>query len=667
MEKGLGQPESEAVLEVKLKEAERLKHSETEKSKKLAEEVFKHSSTLKYKIRSAIVISHILTNRGDFYGAKSIIDKAKKIAQANKLLKEKAQIIPYLANIYLKFGQIDQALRIYQHLENEAKSINYIDGVIMSNTGIGICNMYLDPNDSSAAHYFHIALSIANETENRKFQGFINNNLGRLYLERKEYKKAINYLEKSLPLFRESMNKRSVARSLLVLAKVYFETANYQKANEISKKAYLISTQQRDYQNLIHINILQGKILDSQLSQSSTNVVKNYYENAISIAGKYGLKIDLQEALIAYGNSLATRGLTDKSINILNQGLELATILKNKKKIAETQRILSEIYEKKGLYQLALDQYKKQAEYHIDENKLQSDRVVNDLEVKYKVGETNLKLQKSRFESKLKDQEYQQNRKVMMLTIGVLSLIIAFIYLNYRASQKNTRLLYEKNEAILIAKNTEITKNKEIESARAEIKGQESERKRLAQELHDGLGGTLAAIKLNLSVVQKKSEDPSKLITIIDKLDNACNEVRTISHHLSPRVFQDNGIIDAIHDYFNDVKEGFSIDLTVEIFPKNEIEEIAPAIKNDLYRIVQELTNNSIKHANASRLDVQLIKHEDYLSLMIEDDGDGFSIKDKVDGIGLKNIRSRIILLNGSMNIESQPGEGTLIDLKIPV
>ena len=208
----------EPALENKLREAEQLKHSETIKSKELAEEVLQESNLDKYKIRSAIVIGHILTNRGDFHGAKSIIDQAIALGQDSKENESFEKIVPYLANVYLKFGKIDEAFKIYKKLENDAKNIGYMIGVIMANTGIGICLMYFDPYDSFASYHFHKALDLARETNNIGFQGFINNNLGRLYLERKEYKKAINYLTKSMPLFEEVNNIRSLARSLLLIA-----------------------------------------------------------------------------------------------------------------------------------------------------------------------------------------------------------------------------------------------------------------------------------------------------------------------------------------------------------------------------------------------------------------------------------------------------------------
>lgn len=188
---------------------------------------------------------------------------------------------------------------------------------------------------------------------------------------------------------------------------------------------------------------------------------------------------------------------------------------------------------------------------------------------------------------------------------------------------------------------------------------QEDERKRIAEDLHDELGGNLAAIKMTLQSL-KLPEEKTKLL--IQLIDYASTNARNISHNLMPPEFKDANIKDLLFQLYQRInQEGsivFHFHCSSIVYSFDKHKELM------LYRIILELTNNIIKHAEATEATMQLIYYESYLEIMAEDNGKGFS-NDSVDGIGLKNIRSRVNYLNGTINIDSNM-TGSTIMIQVP-
>ncbi|MGI9543134.1 MAG: PAS domain-containing sensor histidine kinase, partial [Cyclobacteriaceae bacterium] len=212
-------------------------------------------------------------------------------------------------------------------------------------------------------------------------------------------------------------------------------------------------------------------------------------------------------------------------------------------------------------------------------------------------------------------------------------------------------------------------RNAEVEAELAVIRGQELERKRIAEELHDGVGSLLSAVKLNFDHLADHIRKDDELSIISDKLNdlllNAMDEIRSISHNLKPSTIDTFGLVNTLEDLCKDISNTQSTLVNFQSFGLDKrldyIQEIG------LYRIAQELINNSVKHANARRIDVKLIEHQSYVLMMVEDDGIGFDSKQHSNGgMGLKNIDSRVRSLKGSYDIDALAGRGTLITVEIP-
>lgn len=280
----------------------------------------------------------------------------------------------------------------------------------------------------------------------------------------------------------------------------------------------------------------------------------------------------------------------------------------------------------------------------------------------------------ARYEAKKKDQEIamlEQDRLLNEISkkqyqaerIALISLLVLGAMIIWYLFKRNKN---RQNELF----NRKMLKQKE-EHLKAIVETQENEQKRIAKDLHDGIGQSLSGIRLSmenlsLKLEKKLPEESTQLKTLTSTIDNACKEVRAISHQMMPRILQEDGLIPAIEDMleksfqFSDTNyefEHFGIDRR---FKEN--------IEVSLYRIAQELVNNIIKHSGANLVHVQLFKRNKTLILLMEDNGSGFQFDAlKSSGIGLMNITSRVETVNGEFNLEPSPKSGTLATIRIPI
>jgi signal transduction histidine kinase len=200
----------------------------------------------------------------------------------------------------------------------------------------------------------------------------------------------------------------------------------------------------------------------------------------------------------------------------------------------------------------------------------------------------------------------------------------------------------------------------------AMMSGEEKERARLAKELHDGIGGILSATKMHLSILNNENPFPEKATKFADTLgmlDSAFKEIRSIAHNLAPEILWKHGLNKALFLFCERVSNER---LEVEYYMVGEIPRLQHNYKLIIYRIVQELINNVIKHSQATNAFVQLTHHENFMTITVEDNGIGMEEKES-NGIGMDNLRSRIETLKGELNISSEKGRGTTFYIEFDV
>jgi signal transduction histidine kinase len=244
---------------------------------------------------------------------------------------------------------------------------------------------------------------------------------------------------------------------------------------------------------------------------------------------------------------------------------------------------------------------------------------------------------------------------ITMLIIGGLS------YRNYRQKQKLQQ-----------QRINELETEKQLMAAEAVLKGEDKERSRLAKDLHDGLGGMLSGIKHSFQHMKENlvmtPDNQLAFERSMDMLDSSIKELRRVAHNMMPEALVKFGLDTALKDFCNNVNQVGALQLTYQSLGLEHI-SLDQQTAISLYRIVQELINNTLKHAAASKAIVQISKTENGLTITVEDDGKGFdtNILPNSTGMGWSNIQSRIDYLKGKLDVQSAPGKGTSVLIEITI
>jgi PAS domain S-box-containing protein len=224
---------------------------------------------------------------------------------------------------------------------------------------------------------------------------------------------------------------------------------------------------------------------------------------------------------------------------------------------------------------------------------------------------------------------------------------------------------------------TDVSERRELETMREQlvlrlVNAQEEERRRVARELHDQLGQHLTGLDLGLSRLRSLSVDNPDATELIRKLREIASEMSRDAHHLAlelrPAALDDLGLAEAVSNYADDIARRAALDVDVHCDLKARLD---PAIETTIYRVIQEALNNVVKHARAKRVSVILARQDGALQAIIEDDGIGFKaekvLSDANGRLGVVGMRERITLVGGELKIESRPGRGTTLFVRLPI
>ena len=271
----------------------------------------------------------------------------------------------------------------------------------------------------------------------------------------------------------------------------------------------------------------------------------------------------------------------------------------------------------------------------------------------------------------LKDKQKIQNRNIAFGLSGLVLTLLVFGLLVYKNTKRKQRLAEQEKE-LEVQKTEKILAEQELTSLQAMIAGQEKERELVAQDLHNSVAGTINAARLKLEFINEKKEtaqeiDPNLFDHTLSLLKQAHDEVRSMAHLKNSGVIATKGLLPAIK---NLAKNASGVKgLTVDVQEFGLTERIDNSLEIRIFRTVQELINNVIKHAEASEATIALTRHENSLSIIVEDNGKGFDPKKILDkeGMGLYSMEKQIEQINGSLQIDSSPGNGTTVLIDIPV
>ena len=254
--------------------------------------------------------------------------------------------------------------------------------------------------------------------------------------------------------------------------------------------------------------------------------------------------------------------------------------------------------------------------------------------------------------------------------IGSVVALLITGFLGYR-NLRNRQQLAKQQDELQQQRIRELEKDKQLVAVDSMLKGQEEERSRLAKDLHDGLGGLLSGVKFSLSNMKDNliitPDNMAVFERSLDMIDTSIKELRRVAHNMMPEMLTKFGLDEALKEYCNTVNATKLLAVKYQSFGMDS--RLDKSTEIIIYRIVQELLNNILKHAAASEAFVQLIRENNRLNIVVEDNGKGFdtALLENSKGAGWANIRSRVEYLKGQLDIHSEPGKGTLVNIEFNV
>ena len=503
------------------------------------------------------------------------------------------------------------------------------------------------------------------ESEKSNFKEYNYKNklgLSKSYIYQLMLDKAITILNKSLKEFAPEFPSLKI-RNTLLLGKAFRLKEEYDKAEFYYKEGLEIANSLEDLEMQLTIKLDIAKLLEAKgdfekafnAYENTRNKAKTnnldaiYYEGSLLLA-KYYYKHEHYDAALIGLSTAYINAIDSENLEFQRELLQIqARIFSKQKDYSNAYAVMTQLF---GVIRKI--------------NSKQQREIIKELEIQYETLEKEKEISKLE-ESQIKKEAELEKQKTIKYAflIGFLIILIPVIALLYTYYQKiqTQSLLSKKQEEINLQKVTTLKQEQELNLIKATMEGQDEERKRIAQELHDSIGGNLAGIKLQLSSIDNK---PKELNTITNHLDETYQLVRDISHTLIPKKFRQNVFTSLIEEYAKTITNTGKIQIDFYPHPEELINTIPDEIQSELFKIIQELMTNTLKHAKADKVDIHLNSIEGKLSLLFEDNGQGFNTTESSDGIGFKNIKNRITELSGSLYIDSTPKRGTIIAIEIP-
>lgn len=297
--------------------------------------------------------------------------------------------------------------------------------------------------------------------------------------------------------------------------------------------------------------------------------------------------------------------------------------------------------------------------------------IIHDLLIRHRLHEQEAKISELKKNASIAEY-HSRAQKILtyaLLLGSIIILVSAYLTIrNYQHRLNTKQIIHKQREEINQSRITELENNLKIETMQSMILGQEAERERIAKDLHDSLGGLLSTVKLHFDAIQSQSpelKEMSEYQKAYTLLDEACKEVRNISNNMQPGALLRMGVIPAINDLINRLQSDETPQIDFQHYGTNG--QLDQTVVLNIYRIVQELLNNSLKHARADQILIQLIEKEDEIMVIVEDDGVGYDHEAVKQGMGTENIASRVNFLKGDLSIHSVTGEGTSTMINIPL
>jgi two-component system, NarL family, sensor kinase len=518
---------------------------------------------------------------------------------------------------------------------------------------------YLQGNYQNAIGYYVKSIEFSDKTEDLEVQSLTYNNIGNIYSNQlKNPIKAIDYYSKSLLIEKKRENPKGIASEYNNIGVIYTSQQKYIKAEMMFSSALQIFNTIKDSDG-IAITYENYGILYSK--KEDYNDALSYFLQSINIRKKTKTEFHLVNVYNNVGAIYFYQKDMKHALIFYLKAFDLAKARNDKSLMKAIYSGIHEAYASLGQYDKAYQYFKAYSEIKDTILNATIARQVIDIQEKYEKTKNEQKIALQNLE--IKNKSLQRNGVVVILVLSIFAFGGTIHYI--RRQRKNEKLVYEQNSKIKEQEILNLLHQSEIQTMVAKAEGEEKERQRISQELHDRVGSMLTLVKLNLS--SHNTEDHPFIKPNLELLENTYKEVRDISHNLYNGLLGKFGLLAALNDLKRTVEANNA--MRVNLTSYNSELPLAKESEVVVFRVLQELIANALKHAKASNLDIQINDtDEGFLSVTIEDDGVGFDPAQlKNEGLGLKNVQYRVLSIGGTIEISSAQSKGTCIVLNVPV
>ncbi|AZB01858.1 hypothetical protein EG359_20680 [Chryseobacterium joostei] len=619
--------------------------------------IVKTSSPDASKSNAYFILSNYYRNI-DSLLSKKYLESGKAFIKGNPLLSAKYDY--YKAQYYLDRNKEKAGISYQQAIKALSKIKNEESDLLQASAwySYGVTQKDKEGYPFLVKTILEKSIPLAKKYENSRNLGFLYTQFAVILTYNAELKKSEEYNKKALKILEKRFpNSSELFFTYLNFANNYCYQAKGDEAKKFLDKAEnLINPYPESSINAFYYYSKTLYYITRQKNSEALPVI----EKGIFYTKKFNQSLLAQMFYFNKYDILRKLKRYDEAKNVLEDILtekSLALDLRNRKTIYKQ---LSTLNEEMGNSKEALAWEQKYSKLNDSLNTESVKLEINKIESKFNAAEKERKIATLNAEKNQKDLEVnKKNSYLWGLSLILLLLISLLIFLF---------IIFRKNKKISIQRINEIKQKEELSLTKAILDGEERERERIARDLHDGLGGMLAGVKINFSTWSANHLDAEKdkeFYKILRQLDNSVSELRHVARNLMPESLLNFGLETAINDLCEFYKRK---DLEIDFQAINIEKNLPLNIQLNIYRIVQELLANAIKHAEAANILLQCSQSGKNFFITIEDNGKGFenNAEQKTKSMGLRNLKNRVDYLKGNMEISSD-NQGTTINIELNI
>jgi signal transduction histidine kinase len=582
--------------------------------------------------------------------------EALKLSQQKGLVECEAEAFSTIGVTYEAQGNYDEAVAYGQQALTQYRKVNAPAQIANTLNNLGIA--YDEKGDyEKALQNYYEALKIYETQDNEGKTAMILTNIGIVLKAQKEYKNVVGLYRKASTIYQKLNDSFGLAAAHANLGSVYLNLSNYDSSLYYSQ----LAGKEFEAQNIKQF--LPTTWTNAAIAYEKTNrpkESKEFFLKAKKLQEEYKSKKELSYTLSRLAGLENKLGNSASSLKYAQEALTLAENSKALEQIMQAHEALAESNASANDFQRAYREHIQFTNYKDSLFQEQKSKQLIEMQTKYETEKNKQQIVFLHQENNIKKAAIERNYFIIggLMLLLLILLLLAYLW-RYRTVQKQKAIAQEQKVRL---RETQIN---------AVIESQEQERKRFASDLHDGMGQLVAALQLTIQSI-KEPNSPEKTVSLVENSEQLLNdiqtEIRNIAFNLMPPVLVKEGLVPALHELLRRVNKASQLKatLTVHDVPNR----FTAVVEISLYRILQELISNTLKHSNATTMLISFTGHNEEVVITVEDNGNGFDLallQNSTQSNGWRTIQTRMHLIKGHIEFDVVEGrKSNTITIQIP-